>query len=58
MYTPEFEAWWAHFKVYGAIEAAWIGLHEAALKKCAWLAWRTGREKMHEETIHLHLKRA
>jgi hypothetical protein len=31
-------------------------LHNA-IKKIAWMAWRTGREKLNEETSHLRLQR-
>ena len=38
--------------------AAWLSQHEAALRPLIWAMWKSGREKLNEELIHLQLKHA
>jgi hypothetical protein len=49
-YTPEFERFWT--------ANAGNLVNDDNAKRLCWLSWRTGREKLHEELIHLKAQRA
>lgn len=57
MYTPEFERWWAKATDENIALIGSIPYHLAQVKHLVWLAWRTGREKLHEELQHTQLQR-
>jgi hypothetical protein len=54
MHTPEFEKWWESF----AHDVFLLCGHDQVedMKYIVWLAWRTGREKLHEELQHTLLQ--
>jgi hypothetical protein len=47
IYTPEFERW---YKTVSPADGRWV-------KALAWMAWRSGRERMWEEMAHTRLQK-